>query len=211
MSSALFIIDIQTSLSTTPQTRIPNAPSLLSAAEKIIATARSLISTRSLTLVFVQHEEGPENGDLIRGTPAWELVFQPEEGEMLVSKTTRESSTLLNFSIWGQRWKTTEERCKGNTFVSNPSLAAGQRDRGVEHIFAIGIQSECCVLETCKGALEAGFGVTLLRGAHGTYDFGGKGADEIGREVEVELEGLGAEVVGWEDVVAGWERDGKGI
>jgi nicotinamidase-related amidase len=65
---------------------------------------------------------------------------------------------------------------------------------------AFGIQSECCVLETCRGALGQGFKVVLLKGAHSTYDFEGKTAGEVEREVEERLEGERAEVVGWE----GW-------
>ena len=50
---------------------------------------------------------------------------------------------------------------------------------------------------TCKGALAAGLEVTLLSGAHATYPDGGKDADEISREVERELAGLGVKVLPW--------------
>ena len=42
--------------------------------------------------MFVQHEEPPEEGALVRGSKPWELVFEPEAGnesEILVGKTTR--------------------------------------------------------------------------------------------------------------------------
>ena len=68
-------------------------------------------------------------------------------------------------------------------------------------IVALGIQSDYCVRATCKGALAAGFEVTVLRGAHSTYDAGGKRAEDIEREVEGELEVAGARVVPWEEVV----------
>lgn len=63
---------------------------------------------------------------------------------------------------------------------------------------AFGIQSECCVLSTCRGALAAGFNVTLLKGAHSTYDADGKTAGAIEEDVESELAGAGAEVLPWE-------------
>jgi nicotinamidase-related amidase len=62
-----------------------------------------------------------------------------------------------------------------------------------------GIQSDFCVRATLSDALEEGFDVTLLRGAHSTYDEGGKTAEEIERAVEQELEGKGAKIVGWEE------------
>lgn len=86
----------------------------------------------------------------------------------------------------------------GDAFVSNPRLAADLRARDVDTVVAFGIQSECCVLSTCRGALDEGFRVVLLRGAHGTYDGDGKTAAEIGKGVEEELQRAGAEVVDWE-------------
>lgn len=52
---------------------------------------------------------------------------------------------------------------------------------------------------TSKGALAAGFKVTLLQGAHSTYDTAGKTAKEIEAEVENDLRERGARVVSWEE------------
>ncbi|PKS05658.1 hypothetical protein jhhlp_008177 [Lomentospora prolificans] len=84
-----------------------------------------------------------------------------------------------------------------NAFESNTALPRRLRAAGVDHIIAFGIQSECCVVETCKGAIAAGFGVTLLSGAHSMYDGRGKLVIEIEHEVEAELRDLGAQVIGW--------------
>lgn len=67
----------------------------------------------------------------------------------------------------------------------------------MENIVAFGIQSECCVLSTCNGALAAGFKVTLLQGAHSTYDVDGKKAEEIETEVGQELKEKGADIIPW--------------
>lgn len=93
------------------------------------------------------------------------------------------------------------DTCTGDTFESNPDLAQRLKEAGVTSVVALGIQSECCVLSTCKGALAAGFEVTLLQGAHSTYDSGGKTALVIEREVEGELERAGAKIVPWGDVI----------
>ncbi|KAL3954598.1 hypothetical protein ACCO45_010161 [Purpureocillium lilacinum] len=118
---------------------------------------------------------------------ALETRVQPHDGakdEILVAKTTRD------------------------TFESNPHLAEKLKEQGIDSIIAFGIQSECCVQETCKGALSAGLGVTILRGAHSTYDDKQKPAVDIERGVEEMLQSRGAKVVPWEDAVARWQEAG---
>lgn len=74
---------------------------------------------------------------------------------------------------------------------------------------ALGIQSECCVEATCARAVDEGFRVTLLRGAHSTYDWGDKSAGEMEAEVEGRLVKKGVELRGWEEVVAEWDGGEK--
>jgi nicotinamidase-related amidase len=86
----------------------------------------------------------------------------------------------------------------GDTFESNPKLADELKSEGVEEIVVFGLQSECCIGATSDGALNAGFKVKLLSGAHSTYDDNGKTAAHIEKEVEEELLGKGAEIIPWE-------------
>jgi nicotinamidase-related amidase len=205
--TALFVIDIQNDLATDPKTRIPHAQRIQDAGTQILAAARSYIdrhtsksadkdsssnSAPPLSIVFVQHSEPASSGALVAGSEPWQLVFAPrtttssddddDKTEMLVGKTTPD------------------------TFVSNRDLAEELRQQGVRRIVAFGIQSDYCVGETGKGALAAGFDVTLLRGAHSTYDSGGKTAEEIEREIEEELRGKGAKIVPWEEAVKEWNE-----
>ncbi|KAK3314522.1 Isochorismatase-like protein [Apodospora peruviana] len=196
-ATALFVIDIQNDLAKDPNTRITHAERIKTAGKKILTAARALIDNKTgptdrgggmTCILFVQHEEDPEAGALVRGTEPWKLVFEPRaaiDREILVAKTTRD------------------------TFESNPNLADNLKAHGVEEVVVFGIQSECCVESTCRGVLRAGFGVTVLSGAHSTYDTKEKSAVEIEREVEGRLQEGGAKVVGWEEAVAVWEREGK--
>jgi len=68
------------------------------------------------------------------------------------------------------------------------------------------MQSEYCVDSTSRGALGAGFKVTLLQGAHSTYDKGSKFATDIEKDIEQALQRDGADVIPWEDAVASWQR-----
>lgn len=89
-NTALFVIDIQHALAVDPEERIPHADRLVAAAKEVVDAARAV---KPALIVFVQHEEAPESGGLVRGSEAWKLVFNPEQdatNELLVSKTTRE-------------------------------------------------------------------------------------------------------------------------
>ncbi|KAM7183013.1 putative isochorismatase hydrolase [Rhypophila sp. PSN 637] len=187
--TALFIIDIQKDLALDEATQIPHAERVKNATKAILASARRILPhTKNDILVFVQHHEPPERGPLQKGTTAWELVFEPtEEGltsgkEILVGKDTRD------------------------TFESNHDLADELKARGISEIVACGIQSECCVQSTCLGALAAGFKVTLLRGAHSTYDIGDKPAVDVEREVEALVVDNGGRVLDCVSLIAFWDR-----
>ncbi|RAK95491.1 isochorismatase hydrolase [Aspergillus ibericus CBS 121593] len=191
--TALFITDLQTELLTSPETRIPHADRILTASTEILTTARSIIDAHRDTnrlspslIVFVQHEENPTTGGtMIKGIEPWELHFAPRESveeEIVVGKNM------------------------DDPFKSNRGLAQKLRSAGVTDIVVLGAQSEKGVEATCTGALAAGFRVTLLAGAHSTYDRDGEGkmAVDIEREVERRLSTRGARVVGWEKAVRGW-------
>lgn len=100
MAAALFVIDIQNDLATDPSSKIPHASRIRSSGEKIISAARTALQAqknntafRLKSIIFVQHEEGPENGTLVRGSDPWKLVFEPIPGEAterVVPKWTRE-------------------------------------------------------------------------------------------------------------------------
>ncbi|KAF5643572.1 2-oxoglutarate dehydrogenase E2 component (dihydrolipoamide succinyltransferase) [Fusarium sp. NRRL 25303] len=185
--SALFVIDIQKDLASDDKTEIPHAERIRDAGEQILEVARGIAADPKPIIVFVQHEESPESGPLVTGSKPWELVFENDPNstrELLVSKNQRD------------------------TFKSNPDLAGLLRSRGIQHIVAFGIQSECCVLETCKGALEAGFRVTLLQGAHSTYDTENKQAVQIEQDVENGLKALGASVTPWQTAIGQWANTG---
>jgi nicotinamidase-related amidase len=188
--TALFVIDIQHDLVGDPSTEIPHAARIKEAGSCILSTVRQLNtdSERPTLVVFVQHEEPPESGSLVRGSDAWKLAFDPlpgQEHEILVSKTTR------------------------NTFETNPRLAKQLKDWGIRRVVAFGVQSECCVQETCKGALDAGFEVTLLRGAHSTYSIKEKSAEQIEVSVEEMLQSRGARLIDWEKAVSAWESSSR--
>jgi nicotinamidase-related amidase len=95
---ALFVIDIQKELIADPDTRIPNPKRVINAAEEILKVSRSILDSYESSnspspwlIVFVQHEEFPPEGTMLRGSEPWELFFSPRanrQDEILVSKST---------------------------------------------------------------------------------------------------------------------------
>ncbi|KAK1751384.1 Isochorismatase-like protein [Echria macrotheca] len=202
-AAALFYIDIQKGIADDREHEIPAAARIRHAGAKILETARSLLDTHSrrvdesssdearpALIVFIQHEEPPEDGPLNRGSELWKLVFEPRDGV-------------------SQEWLV--QKKDDDVFTSNPDLGAKLKASGIEHVIAIGIMSEYCVEESCKGALNAGFGVTLLSGAHSTYNREAQSATEIEREVEARLREKAVTVVGWEEAVAAWRGQGADL
>jgi nicotinamidase-related amidase len=86
-----------------------------------------------------------------------------------------------------------------DVFESNPLLAGRLKAGGVRRIVAFGIQSEGCVLETARGALDAGFELVLLGGAHSTYDAKAKTAIQLEADVETDILERGGKVIPWEE------------
>ena len=103
------------------------------------------------------------------GTPGWELVFPPDEGEVLVNKDVSDA------------------------FAASPGLTTTLIRRGVGRVVVCGMLSDHCVAATCDGARRHGFAVVLASGAHATYDQG-RSAAAISAGVEADLLGDGVDV-----------------
>lgn len=207
--TALFVIDIQSELASDPTTAIPHAARIRGAGSALLDRARAAIDesypSSNLEIIIVQHAENPDDNPdatMIKGSKAWELVFPPRAAcadERLVGKTTSTyMKESLSHEIMGLMVVSVAD-----TFASNPQLAQELRDRGVDTIVAFGIQSDYCVRATCKGAVNAGFPVVLLQGAHSTYDNSEteQTAEEIEREIEEELKAIGVNVAPWDEYV----------
>jgi len=86
-----------------------------------------------------------------------------------------------------------------DAFAANPDLAHTLRAHHVNRLVVAGMQSDYCIREASRGAMDAGFEVLLPRGAHATYD-DKRPAAEVSRAVEQELRAAGVHVVDMSDV-----------
>ena len=161
MRPVLLVIDAQRNM-LLPPAPVPDAPAVGAAIERTIEAARSA----GVPIVHVRNTGDAGDPDE-PGTPGWELVFPPRDGEPVVDKP--ESDAFARTDLAGR-------------------LPAGAP------VVLVGMQSEYCVRATAFGALARAHPVTLIHGAHATYPDGEPAAD-ISARVEKELQQAGVRLV----------------
>jgi len=147
---ALLVVDVQVDMFYEDEA-VFGAVELLENLHKVIEKAR----VSKTPVFFVRNSGGPGQPDE-HGTPGWELhpEFYPQPGEFIFNKN------------------------HGNAFKETP-LQAWLIELGVTHLVLCGLQSEYCIADTCQGALDLGYQVTVVADAHSTLDAGEKTAAEI--------------------------------
>ena len=118
-------------------------------------------------VVHVRNNGAEEELDF-PGTPGWELYHAPLEGEAIVDKHGMDAFVDTDLE---------------------DLLPAGTR------IVLAGLASDYCVRATALSALDRGYEVRLVRGAHGAYEADGKSGETIEKEIEHELRMAGALIV----------------
>ncbi len=118
------------------------------------------------TVVHIRNNGGPDDPDS-PGSDGWQLANEVGPGEHVVDK----------------------HECDAFAGTSLADLLPASA-----HLVVVGMQSEFCIRETSLAALARGHRVSLVRGAHATYD-GDVPATETSRQVEYELSRAGAELV----------------
>lgn len=161
--TALVVIDAQRNMLEGPDA-LPNAEIMIARLRGAIDLARR----SGRLVVFVQNDGAADDVDE-PFSAGWELFFEPEDDDWVVTKTTLD------------------------VFESNPALAAELAATGVSTLVVVGMQSEFCLQESCLGAVEAGFDVQVPSALHATYD-GERRAAEIASDVELVLTAAGVTI-----------------
>jgi nicotinamidase-related amidase len=159
---------------------VADAPQILARLKKLVDAARE----GGAPVFWVQNDGGPEDPDYPE-TPGWllhpELV--PQEGEPVLRKTT----------------------C--DVFQST-DIGRRLGDRNVEEVVIAGLQSNWCIRESSRGAVDHGFDLALVVDAHSTMEGGGDGsgrsAAEIRKAINEELWEIGRQL-STDEAVARWK------
>lgn len=160
MPAALLVIDIQHALCTGDEAAF-DIGNIIVRVNGLIAKARAA----SAPVIVIQHEEA--DGALRFGTPSWQLAgdVAAQPGDLRVRKTKPDS-------------------------FRETALQALLQERGIDRVVVCGLQSDCCIAATVRGAVERGYGVTLAADAHSTMDSGGIAAAQIIARLNAALAGL---------------------
>ena len=105
----------------------------------IIVTLVDAARSAGSDVVWVQHDDD----DLAPGSAEWQLApgLSPRPGELMIRKQHRSA-------------------------FADTGLTTALRQRGVDHVVLVGVQSAFCVDLAGKHALTEGFDVTLVGDAH---------------------------------------------
>jgi nicotinamidase-related amidase len=159
------------------QKNMLQSPAPVPAAASVATTIERLLEdarTAGAAIVHIRNNGGEGDPDA-PGTTGWELVHDVRTGEFVVDK--HEPNAFAGTVL-------------AELFPPSSSVVVA------------GMQSEYCVRETSLGALERGHAVTLVHGAHATYDSDVPAAVTQER-VEGELQAAGARVAQPDEVLFG--------
>lgn len=166
-TTALLVIDIQRGAFDGVRCPPIDSPdTLVRSACALVDAARA----SKTTVVFVQHCEGADQ-PFEEGTEHWQLhaSFEPEPSDFVLKKHASSS-------------------------FEGTDLDACLKDRRVTEVVLCGLQSEFCVSNTARSALQLGYTVRVAQDAHSTWPWNGRTAVEIKDEVNAQLAQAGATV-----------------
>ncbi|KFY32676.1 hypothetical protein V495_08863 [Pseudogymnoascus sp. VKM F-4514 (FW-929)] len=166
----LLIIDVQRCLFD-PRNPVPDSTRILHNLETVLARERA--ASPPTKVIWIRHNED-DDPEFRPNTEPWEIVqndaFRIQENEVIVDKTTPDS-------------------------FHKTSLASHIETAGFDpqtlQLVIIGMQSDFCVQTTARRAVARypSARVSVVHGAHGTYDdeSSGKSAEEVSAQIEREL------------------------
>lgn len=181
MTTALLIIDIQRGAF--DGVRCPPIDS----AERFVGNATRLLDAARAggqAIVFIQHSESDPAAPFEEGSLHWQLH------ESLVPSGARE---------------TTMKKYASSAF-ENTALDAQLKRQGIDELVVCGLQSDFCVSNTTRSALQLGYRVTVAQDAHSTWPSDGRSAAEIRDEVNANLARAGAGLATTEALVKSLRR-----
>jgi nicotinamidase-related amidase len=149
MKTALLVIDVQHALCSGEEEAF-DSRGVIGRINHLVRLAREA----KAPVFFIQHEE--EGGALAYRSEGWVLdaALEARDADPRIRKQKPDS-------------------------FEGTGLRAALQPLGIDHLVVCGLQSDCCIDATTRGALVLGYAVTLVADAHSTVDSGGSKAAEI--------------------------------
>ncbi|MGL4655553.1 MAG: cysteine hydrolase family protein [Sarcina sp.] len=137
---AMLIIDVQNLL-------VDNKPFDIEIVLKNIKSLVNKCRKDSIEVIYVQHEDLEDDGELKTGSYEWEIhkSVEPKENETVISK---------NFNSSFRRTRLKEYLDK----------------QGINTLIITGMQTECCIDTTIRVGFEYGFDIIIPEKTNTTFD-----------------------------------------
>ncbi|OBT39981.1 hypothetical protein VE00_09991 [Pseudogymnoascus sp. WSF 3629] len=166
----LLLIDVQRCLIDPPHP-VPGSRKILRNLEVVLARERA--GSPPTKVIWIRHNE-VDDPDFTPNTTPWEIVqtglFRIQENEVVVDKTTRDSFHKTSLAS---------------------HIETADFDPRKLQLVIMGLQSDYCIQTTARSAIARypTARVSLVHGAHGTYDDEktGRSAEEVSEQIEREL------------------------
>ncbi len=177
MTTALLVIDIQRGAFDGVRCPPIDSP------ERFVGNAGRLVEAARAgqhAIVFIQHCESDPRAPFEEGSVHWQLH------ESLQPQGERESQ-LKKYA---------------SSAFEDTALHAQLKAQGVDTLVLCGLQSEFCVSNTARSALQLGYRVLLAQDAHSTWPCEDLSAAEIRAQVDARLAEAGATLASTEQLAA---------
>lgn len=135
----LLIIDMQNAMFANPTKQPCRGKEVLNNIQLLLSKSREL----TIPVIYIQQTN---IGKFKKGAPSWQIhsAIAPNKNELALPKA-------MPNSFWHTDLQQTLLQLKTHKVV------------------IVGMQTEFCVKQTCKGAFRLGYDVTLVRDAHSTF------------------------------------------
>ncbi len=162
--------------------KLYNFDNFVNNVKMLITVARE----KGIEVIYVRHDDGV-GAELTKGMPGFEIYegFRPQQGEMIFDKTV-------------------------NSSFKGTGLLEYLREKNVQTVIVVGLQTDYCIDATIKCGFEHGFKIIVPQNANSTFD-----NDFMSAEASYEYynefmwKGRYAECISVEKTIAAIERYGK--
>ncbi len=151
-NTALLLVDVQNAMFSYENSRLYREDVVMDNIVSLVSKARS----SDVPVIYIQHTGHDEDDEFLEGSHTWQIHprVEPLVTESIIMKPTCDS-------------------------FHKTGLEEELRKRDIQKLVIAGMQTEFCIDTTSRRAFSLGYGVTLVKDAHSTFDRSNLSAAQI--------------------------------
>ncbi|RED56574.1 cysteine hydrolase family protein [Cohnella lupini] len=172
-NAALLLVDVQNAMFSY-ESSLYREDEVMDNIVGLVSKARA----SEVPVIYIQHTGYDDGDEFLEGSHTWQIDprIQPLVTESVIMKTTCDS-------------------------FHKTGLEEELRKRNIENLIIAGMQTEFCIDTTSRRAFSMGYGVTLVKDAHSTFDSANLTAAQIVEHHNYVLGGAFARLTATNDIV----------